>query len=136
VLKQEIDASHEINDENPRVLMLFGHCKERRDNKTEVYMLATPYHIPYRHHPESDVAPTTLVSLSGNADTDSPNLDIGPEPETIAETRGVRGLASSTRASSEGLKSKSIGAWSRAGNTVGHNEGGAWVGNFEVEDWN
>ena len=53
----------EINNENLRVLLLepFG---EPRDNRTSVCILATPYHIPYRHHLERDVAQRTPPPVS------------------------------------------------------------------------
>ena len=45
----------EIYDENLHVLLI-GPFGESRDNRTDVRILATPYHIPYHHHPERDAA--------------------------------------------------------------------------------
>ena len=101
------------------------------------------YAIPYStspssakgHDPEYTFSCISAEPGLVNADADSTDPGVCPEPKTVAKTRGVRVLTPTGTSSGE-LKSKPVRAWSRAGVIVGHNEEGVSVGNFEVGNLN
>ena len=86
--------------------------------------------------PENILSRISAESGSASANTESTDPNVGPEPETAAETQGVRGLTSTGTSDNE-LKSKPVEASSRAEVIVDDSKGeGTRAGNFEVEDWN